>query len=50
MVGNITCRLWWESSLRKYVGQNEDRITIRPLRPGTVDRGAAEIASLEITL
>ena len=32
----------------KYVGQNEDRITIRPLRPGTVNRGATEIAGLEI--
>ena len=30
------------------MSQNEDRITIRPLRLGTVDRGAAEIAGLEI--
>ena len=45
-----SCRqlLPWQCSLQKYVGQNEDRITIRSIRPGTVNRGAAEIAGLEI--
>ena len=34
--------------LRKHVGKDENRTIIQPLRSGTVDRGAAEIASLEI--